>query len=340
MSNTQILLNEALCFDDVLLEPQFSAIPHRADVDVSSSLGDGRNQVRLSTPVIPANMDTVTSESMFYAATEAGSFGYVHRGLSPDERLSLAQRELKPGITVGISDEERELALRLIDEGVVHICVDVAHGDHFMMYDTVDYIKNHASADIVLCAGNVCTQGATDALANSGADIVKVGIGPGSVCSTRIVTGHGYPQLSAIAQCSQVKGVQIIADGGCRNTGDITKALAAGADAVMSGFLFAGCSECPGQAVMNYKTGRLGYVYRGMASFKAQAARGKKPRLPEGVSAMVEKKGPVANVISKMKEGIQSGLSYSGANNLIALRECAQWVKITSNTVRESGTRL
>lgn len=340
----KIDVDEALCFDDVLMPPRYSDVIHRGDVDLSVDFAG----TQLSTPLISANMDTVTGEDMWRAMRKYGGFAYIHRFMTSEARLAHASIMLEsgehPAMSIGVSSKEFEIAQEMITRGVNHICIDIAHGDHVSMYQMLAKLRDRYTPDeLTICAGNVCTTNATAALRDAGADIVKIGIGPGAVCSTRVVTGCGYPQLSAIDQCSRVDDVLIIADGGMRDSGDIAKALAAGADAIMSGFIFAGCTECLG------KTYRMGTEsakeYRGMASFKAQTARLDKEitypsRTPEGISRTVPCKGPVSQVVRGLNEGLQCACSYQGAHNLEQLRENATFVKVTANSIAESRPRV
>lgn len=227
----------------------------------------------------------------------------------------------------------------LRDSNVDAICVDVAHGDHIQVLNLLkDLRAKYPEQNII--AGNVATGSAAQSLAYAGANIIKVGVGPGSVCSTRVVSGHGYPQLSAIINVvnalSEINGdFSVIADGGIRYPGDIVKALAAGADAVMLGSLLAGTDEAAGERIVEngvaYKT------YRGMASRAVQQEKraGQKPRV-EGVSAKVPYRGPVADTLDNLEAGIRSGLSYSGANNLSELHYNAEFVVVTGNTLKEN----
>lgn len=335
-----LLLQEALCFDDVLLVPQYSDIISRSDVDTSTSLGNKELCIEMKIPVISANMDTITGGTMYSMMRAMGGYGIVHRFMSLKERMDVA-RQHHAAMSIGVGADELEAAKLFVEECEVrHLCIDVAHGDHKSVYDQLyELRKLYDNKHVLITAGNVCTYDATKSLMEEGADIVKVGIGPGAVCSTRIVTGHGYPQLSAIAICAQV-GVPIIADGGIRNSGDAVKALAAGAKAVMTGSLFAGCNETPGETIHTPEGSFK--QYRGMASTEAQENRPDKkqqPRLAEGVAFNVPAKGFAANVLHKLGQGIQGGFSYSGARTLDELHQKAQFVKVSANSLYESHPR-
>jgi IMP dehydrogenase len=256
---------------------------------------------------------------------------------------------LQVGVAVGVHPTDLQRATACVEEGVDIVVVDVAHGhaDHVM--EMVRMLKKEFPQMPVI-AGNVATaQGVYD-LAEAGADAVKVGVGSGSICTTRIVTGFGVPQLTAISDCAQAAqkaGVLIIADGGIRNSGDMTKALAAGADTVMVGGMLAGTEESPGASVI--REGQRYKVVRGMASLSANMVRkeidkqgevdaGEWERVvPEGVEALVPYRGAVADILHQLVGGLRSGMSYAGADNLQELREKAEFIRITTAGERESG---
>lgn len=334
------LLNEALCFDDVLLVPQYSEVESRSEVDLTATLSD---DIVLTTPIVSANMDTITGKEMALAMMNAGAYGYVHRFMRDEDRLHLANAGF--GMSIGVGEKEYQMACRMFFEGATNLCIDIAHGHSKAVIDQIERLKAEFQEDITICAGNVCTYAGTKALAKAGANIVKIGIGPGQVCSTRVVTGHGLPQLSAIAVCAQTKeefpDLKLIADGGIRNSGDIVKALAAGADFIMSGSLFAGCPETPGD-ILTDESGVHFKQYRGMSSTEAQVARTDKsqaPRLAEGISTTVSLNKPAVLIVQDLHQGIQSGCTYSGARNLNELRRNAVFIKVTSTSLKESYPR-
>ncbi len=244
------------------------------------------------------------------------------------------------GVTNDLLDRAKELA----DAGVDAFVLDSAHGHSANIMRNVGIVKN-AFPDIQLIAGNVATAEATEALIKAGADCVKVGIGPGSICTTRVVAGIGVPQLSAVlesAEAADKYGVPIIADGGIKYSGDVVKALAAGGSVVMLGSLLAGCEESPGENEMFQ--GRQFKVYRGMGSLAAMAngskdryfQEGNKKLVPEGVEGRVPYRGPVSDTIFQMLGGIRSGMGYCGAPDITALRTKSKFVRITSAGLRES----
>lgn len=339
-----ILINSnALTFDDILLVPQFSEVASRKDVDVSTELLG----VKFDIPIVSANMDTVTGPRMANRMDRLGGLGILHRYAEPSEILEwvkdLSSLQLKAVVpSIGIHEEDFALAMDYIKAGATAICVDIAHGHSQHM---VDMVKRLADAGVKVIAGNVATFDGARALAQAGASVIKVGVGPGSMCTTRIVTGHGVPQLTAIEDCVKIKkyfpDVRIIADGGIRNSGDCVKALAFGADAVMVGSLLSGTWETPGDFIQRVNGAGLYEkvkAYRGMASEQARGdfAGTAWDYAPEGEATFVSDKGTVNTVVAKLVNGIRSGMSYSGANNLVDLRTYAEYVIVTNNGVVES----
>lgn len=338
---------EFFTFDDVLLVPQYNEVASRSQVDLSSKGKLGY----LFAPLVSSNMDTVTELRMAVKMAEHG-LGIFHRFM-PFEKLKQQVAEFRANakhvsgraplaLSIGVNDNEM-LAFALQEADI--ICIDVAHGHSESVVQVVKYIKNWLSRnlrEITIIAGNVATREGVRYLAEAGADIIKVGIGPGSLCSTRIVTGHGVPQLSAIDQCAEeadiVSGeldrtVQIIADGGIRNSGDIAKALAAGADYVMIGSLLAATDEAPGEVVKI--EGKKFKQYRGMASREVQKELGK-TAAAEGVSQLKELAGPVSDVLKELEGGLRSALTYSGAANLSDFRNKAKFIRVSSATQLEN----
>ena len=248
------------------------------------------------------------------------------------------------GAAVGIAQNTMERVEELVKNRVDIIAVDTAHGHSRLVLETIERIKAKYPS-LPLIAGNIVTPEAVRDLANVGADVLKVGIGPGSICTTRVVSGVGMPQLTAVMECAEEAeklGKTVIADGGIKYSGDITKALAAGAHAVMMGSLLAGTSESPGE--VEIYQGRNFKVYRGMGSLAAMA-NGSKDRyfqedakkfVPEGVEGRVPYRGSLAETVYQMVGGIKSGMGYCGAKDLKTLRETAQFVKITNAGLVES----
>jgi IMP dehydrogenase len=336
---------EALTYDDVLLQPQFSEIRSRSDIDIGSDLGNG---LELSLPIFSSPMDTITGGHMASSMYKFGGAGIIHRYNTIEEQVlevvSAYERSVNStspilGAAVGVTGDYLERATALLSAGVDFLCVDVAHGHHIMMKEALESLRNLTS-DFHIMAGNVATLQGVNDLADWGADSVRCNIGGGSICSTRIQTGHGLPGLQTIFECVKTdRDVAIIADGGIRNSGDIVKALAAGADAVMCGSLLSGTTESPGE-VFEGRDGFKYKSYRGMASKEAQMKwRGKYSSF-EGVSTQVPFRGTVVKILEDLERGIRSGFSYTGAHNLKELQTKASFIRQTSAGLGESRTHI
>jgi len=312
---------EGLEYKDVYLIPQYSEVNTRSEVDISIKVG----HLDVSVPVISANMDTVTNVCMARSMREAGALGALHRFWSIKENVEkyrLVRRtpnqQLDCFVSVGVNRDSKERAQALYEAGARYFIIDIAHGHSKMMRDMMEWMKG-TFTDIFLMAGNVATRSGAIALASWGADAVKVGIGPRAVCLTKNVTGVTVPQLGAIEDCavgleSLSRKVLLVADGGIREYGDVAKAIAAGADLVMAGSLFAGTDEAPGDWVVDGKK-----VYRGMASEDAMhliRVDDSCTPTPEGTSILVEHKGPVKRIVDDIAGGLRSAFSYSNARTL------------------------
>ena len=331
----------SISFDDVLLVPQYSDIESRKGLTTSNELDD---TTTLQLPVISSPMDTVTEVDMVFAMDTHGGLGIIHRYNSPAEQAKLVKVAKLKGMTnigaaIGVTGDYLERAQALVEEGANVLCVDVAHGHHSMTKEALRALKLSFDSSVHIMAGNVATgEGAVD-LANWGANSVRVGIGGGSICSTRLVSGHGMPTFQTIMECVTAGcPVPIIADGGIKTSGDVVKALAAGADFVMLGSMLAGTTQSPGQVFDN---GNKRYkVYRGMASSEAQVNWRGKTSTPEGVSTTIPYKGDVNNILADIKGGIQSGMSYSGARTIRDLQSKAQFIRQTPAGQAESYTHI
>jgi len=302
-------MREALTYNDVLLVPQYSDIRSRVEVDTSSFLGD----IEFEIPIIASPMDTISESHMGSAMWAHGGLAIVHRYNSIEEQFDIVADISNGGFrtvgaAIGTSGDYLERAAALVANDAQILCVDVAHGHHILMKEALRALRVTFGNKVHIMAGNVATLEGYNDLVDWGADSVRCNIGGGSICSTRIQTGHGLPGLQTILDCAQSdRGVPIIADGGLRTSGDIVKALAAGADFVMLGSLLAGTDETPGD-IINTPTGKV-KAYRGMASADAQVDwRGKTASL-EGIATTVPCKGPVADILDDLTRGIRSGLS-------------------------------
>jgi IMP dehydrogenase len=332
---------EAVTYDDMLLVPQYSDIKSRSEVNIGSTL----KGVEYQLPIMSSPMDTVSEGEMLVAMNKAGGLGVLHRYNTIDEQLRLANEAFARGVSdfavaVGVTGDYLERAQALVDTGVKTLCLDVAHGHHILMKDALTTLRKKFGNKITIIAGNVCTLEGVNDLADWGADAVRANIGGGSICSTRIVTGHGLPGLQTIFDCARTdRDVKIIADGGIKTSGDIVKALAAGADFVMCGSLLAGTEESPG-LVITMPDGTRMKEYRGMASKDAQMNWRNRSSTPEGVASYIPYKGSVVDILGDLEGGIRSGLSYTGVRTLAELQNKAQWSRQTSAGTVESGTHI
>jgi IMP dehydrogenase len=295
---------------------------------------------------------------MAIAMAVAGGAGIIHRNLAIDDQVAQvkavkAAGSALAGAAVGVGDDGFKRAVALMEAGVDVLVVDTAHGHHQGVLDAIAKIKS-VSAKQQVIGGNVATRAGAQALINAGADAVKVGVGPGSICTTRVVAGVGVPQITAIMEAHKATssaGVPLIADGGIQYSGDIVKAIVAGADVVMLGSLFAGCEESPGE--WHEENGGKFKSYRGMGSLGAMASRGTTPSyskdrymqddilsedklVPEGIEGRVSYRGTVAQVVHQLAGGLRSGMGYAGARNIADLQQNGRFVQITSAGLRES----
>lgn len=327
-------LTEALCFDDILLIPQHGVINSRHDIDLTMLAGG----LKLDIPIIAAPMDTVCGDAMALELAKRGGLGVIHRYQSLNDQIKMINRVKYNWYqcfgSIGINGDYISDARKLINAGVSGLCVDVANGHNYRAIEAVKRLKSEF--DIHIMAGNIATPEGFIDLAMAGANSVRVGIGGGAMCTTRIVTGHGLPTLQSIldielARMSTQLDCAIIADGGIKNTGDMIKAFAAGADFVMIGSMLAGTSESPGDVINGKK------VFRGMASKSAQEDTRGKVSVVEGAETMIAYKGSTEEIIESIIGGLKSGCSYSGVDRLRDLSIFAKMVKVSSNSIKESN---
>ena len=337
------MYKQTIAFDDVLLQPQYSDITSRKEVSLSAPLDNLR---KLKIPIIASPMDTVSEWRMASSLSSMGGMAIIHRYNSIEEQADQVKNALAVpdctivGAAVGVSGDFVERAVRCYEAGAKVICIDVAHGDHAMVKTAIASLREQLGMNIHIMAGNVATLEGFNRLADWGANSIRVGIGGGSICSTRIQTGHGVPTLQSVIDCAQSdRDAILIADGGIKNSGDIVKALAAGADVVMLGSLLAGTDETPSETFRD-RDGRCFKAYRGMASAEAQKAwRGKTCSL-EGVSTTIPCKGSVKNVVEELLTGVRSGLSYSGARDISELQSKARFILQSHAASIESSTHI
>jgi IMP dehydrogenase len=337
-------IGDALTYDDVLLVPQYSDIRSRSEVSIGTALDGPYAYVPLRLPIIASPMDTISEEEMGVAMWQEGGLAVIHRYNTIERQLEIMDHiitlcQCNAAAAIGTSGDYLDRATALYDVGTRILCVDVAHGHHILMKEALHELRAHFGDSVHIMAGNVATLEGYNDLVDWGANSVRCNIGGGSICSTRIQTGHGVPGLQTIIDCAQSdRKAAIIADGGIRNSGDIVKALAAGADLVMLGSLLAGTDETPGD-IVNTREGTY-KAYRGMASKDAQIEwRGRTASL-EGVATHIPCKGPVEDVLQELERGIRSGFSYSGARSLTELQSKARFVQQTSSGQTESSTHI
>jgi IMP dehydrogenase len=327
-----------LTFDDVLIVPAKSEMKSRRDPLLTTQL---TKKIQIDMPFIAANMDTITESGMAIAMQKLGAFAILHRFMNIEDQVAevekvKAQNFKHLGASIGVNQDFKERAEALVQAGIDVLTIDIAHGHSTQMIETIEWLKKEYP-QVEVIAGNIATPDAAEELIQAGADAIKVGIGPGSMCTTRIITGCGVPQLTAIALCAQVSrkhNVPLIADGGIKTSGDIVKAFAAGAQSVMLGSLLAGSIETPGEIRHGKKQ------YRGMASKSAQVSwRGGVPEgmAAEGESTMVAIKGHVKDVVHELAGGLRSGMTYINANTLGEIAERARFIEMTPSGMNESA---
>ena len=342
-----VTIKEALTFDDILLLPRYSnVLPINTNIALSLT-----KNIELRVPFLSSAMDTVTESGMAIAMGNSGGMGIIHRNLKIKsqslEVKKVKRKKLLVGAAIGTNQEDLDRARVLKDSGVDLIVIDTAHGHSSKVLKVLSKIKK-INNKTPICVGNIATGEAATRLYNSGADIIKVGIGPGSICTTRMVAGIGVPQISAIIEVKKAlknKKIKIISDGGIKFSGDIAKALAAGADAIMMGSIFAGTDESPGKKFM--VKGKIYKQYRGMGSIGAMSSgsanryfqknfKDKSKFVPEGVEGRVEHKGSVSKIIYQLQGGLRSSMGYIGAKNLKEIKKRAKFIKITKAGFYES----
>jgi IMP dehydrogenase len=360
-STDEKIVSQGLTFDDVLLLPGYSDFK-RADVDLTTTL---HPSIVLPLPLVSSPMDTVTEEAMARSVALAGGLGIIHRNLTVSSQADMvrsikqsnvgdgipaafdSERRLLVGAAVGTGSDLEERVKALVDAGVDVIAIDSGHGNTKFVVEAVSFIKN-TYPHVVVMAGNIATSDGAKRLAEAGADILRVGMGPGSICTTRIISGMGVPQLTAVMEA--VKGAKgtnatIVADGGVRQIGDMAKALAVGAHAVMLGSLLAGYDESPGEKVL--VDGKEYKQYRGMGSIaamqKGSAERygqtkdtKEKQLIAEGVEGLVHYKGDVADYLAQISGSLRSSLYYIGAKSVSEFAAIAKLTKITQASLTES----
>lgn len=332
-----------LTYDDVALVPQFNNVTSRLDPSLNTWL---TKDITMSIPILAANMDSVISDELAEVLIQYGSIPMFHRFADSSDRIEQLRKFPYSFISTGIGEEENKKLYHVLDNSKpLGILIDIAHGHDYRVLRFIEDLKS-TGRDLQIIAGNVCTPGGYRDLVNAGADAVKVGVGPGAACTTRMVTGFGVPQFTAvydIAQEAKKYRVPIIADGGIRGSRDIVLALAAGASSVMIGKLFAQTDEAASVLVHGNHAGTKDKVYRGQASREFQEAyfgELKAGTVPEGKEGYVRNTGSAKQLLDELLGGIRSGMTYGGAKDIKELQRKAEFMRVTAHYGIESGTRL
>ena len=335
---------EALAYDDISIVPKHSSILHREDCSTITRIS---KNVYLEIPIASSPMDTITEFEMARTMAELGGIGFIHRFMSIEKQAKMVNKlvSLTVGGTIGATEDCIERAQELVNNGCKIILIDVAHGHHLLVEDTLGRLKNEVKGNFDIVAGNIATKDAAKDLCEWGVDAVRVGIGSGGLCSTRIQTGVGIPMVTSLLDVSSIcdtYNVPVIADGGIRTPGDVAKAIACGADTVMIGGLLSGTKETPGKVS---KTGmwpneKLQKKYRGSASLDAKIERGERSTHVEGYSRFVSYKGKTKRIINDIMDGLRSAMSYVGANTIDDLQASIELIKVTNAGIIEGKPHL
>jgi IMP dehydrogenase len=332
----------ALTYDDIQLVPDFSKIVSRKFIYLNTMVSKNH---RIDIPLVASPMDTVCEFQMAKKMAQLGGVGCIHRFLSKDEQSQMISDlrtyfdqnfiNLPTMAAIGVEEEGKERANALAKAGVDILIVDVAHGHHENVIRMIDWLKRkHPKIDVI--GGNIATASGAIDLEEAGADGLRVGIGGGSLCTTRVKTGFGIPNVTCLEEISKVAKTPIMADGGIKTSGDIAKALAVGAQCVMVGSLIAGTDESPGK-ILETPSG-LYKRYRGSASLETKTTHGQEQRNVEGESTTIPYKGGVKFVIEGLLDGVRSALSYAGAGSLEEYHP--EYVQVTNSGAREAQPHL
>ena len=328
---------KALTYDDIQLIPEYSNIESRQNISLYSKI---TRNFALDVPIIAAPMPTVCEFEMAEKLSNSGAIGCIHRFMTIDEQFNMVRKLYTNNpkypimAAIGANGDYLERAIALGDAGVSIILIDVAHGHHENVKKAIQEIKKVSDADII--AGNIATVKAAQDLESWGADALRVGIGGGSLCTTRIKTGFGIPNVTCIEEIVKHTNIPIIADGGIRTTGDMAKALAVGASSIMIGSMIAGTDESPGMLI-NKATG-LYKKYSGAASFETKLNHGQTLRNIEGESTLIPYKGKIDSIISEIQDGLKSALSYAGVDNVSSFKP--KYIQVTQSGINEAKPHL
>tara|TARA_B100000131_G_scaffold218025_1_gene209540 strand:+ start:502 stop:1515 length:1014 start_codon:yes stop_codon:yes gene_type:complete len=336
-------MKQYLTYDDVQILPKYSEIKHRSICNTETRI---TKNYKLDIPIVSSPMDTVTEYEMAYEMSRLGGMGIVHRFMSIEEQTKIIN-ELNThmvGAAIGVTGDFIERAYELINVGCPIICIDVAHGHHKLVKEAMRRLKNEIKGNVEILVGNIATKESARDLCEWGADGLRIGIGGGSLCSTRVQTGVGVPMVSSILDCVSVADdydVPCMADGGIRSVGDVCKGLACGSDTIMLGSLLSGTKETPGSITKQgqWPNEVLQKKYRGSASLDSKIDRGEEKNV-EGYSTTISYKGKVKRVISDIIDGIRSSMSYVGAESIIDYHSKAELIKITNAGIVEAKPHL
>ena len=345
MDTTRSDLN--LTYDDVQIKPKFSDIEHRKDCNTITQV---TKNVHLEIPLVSSPMDTVTGFHMAVEMDKLGGMGFLHRFKTPKDTAYDIEmfRHQRPsgtiGASIGVTGDYLKIAQLYVDNGAQVILIDVAHGHHKLVEKAVRSIKDEVKGTYDLLVGNIATEEAARDLCEWGADGLRIGIGGGSLCSTRIQTGVGLPMVSSIWDCVNVADeydVPCMADGGVRSPSDVCKGLGAGADTIMLGSLLSGTKESPGKITKQgmWPNEVLQKKYRGSASLESKTDRGESKNV-EGYSTTITYKGKVKRIVNDIMDGLRSSMSYVGAKNILEYQVKSEFVRVTSNGVTEAKPHL
>ena len=338
----------AYTFDDLQIIPRYSEVESRSQCNLTTRF---TRQYKLGTPLVASPMDTVTEDNMAISIAGHGGVGIIHRFMSIEKQANqvrkVKQQEKLVSAAIGATGDFKERAQELVNAGVIVLLIDVAHGNTKQVHDAIHWCKQNLPQYVDVIAGNVATYEGAKNLAKWGADAIRVGIGNGSLCETRIRTGVGIPQVTALIESIRAveeSGIDIpvIADGGIRMTGDVAKALSLGADTVMVGSLLAGTRESPGEIhrMGMWPNEQLFKKYRGSASAEVKQVHGLEEKNVEGNSKLIPYKGKVERIISDINDGVRSAMSYVNATTLSDFHASCDHVLITQNGLIEAKPHL
>ena len=355
-------MKRGLTYDDILLVPKYSEVKSRSIINTNTLVS---RRYGLLKPLVASCMDTVCEYKMAIKMVELGGVGCIHRFMTIDEQCEQVSKvveyinnnhmyehwgvmyddwhseinQIPVMAAIGVNDVDIERAVRLVLSGVNIILIDVAHGHHINVKNMIRKLRETLPTSVDIIAGNISTRESAEDLCEWGADGLRVGIGGGSLCTTRIQTGHGVPNVTSIIDCVEGSSVPVMGDGGIRNSGDIAKALSVGADCVMLGSLLAGTKESPGK-IVEKGNGSLYKRYRGSASLETKSAHKQSTKHVEGESTMIPFKGSVEYIIDKLNDGLKSALSYSGSKDIKEFHWKSEVMEITPSGMAESKPHL